>query len=158
MAKLGRQELIDLVRKVMAPPEDASSALIDQWVKTLESNVEDPMVSDYIFWPDRDMTAEQVVDRALAYVRPRADDGELETLLDEFIRMNTPGRPGGYNQRQAEQLRHEELYPLLAGLLRTEPNALAQWAVDNGKTAADIVKLHREGKLRGGFLRRLRWW
>lgn len=158
MAKLGRQELVELVRKVMAPPVDASSAQIDQWVKTLESNVADPMVSDYIFWPDRDMTAEQVVDRALAYVRPQVEHGELEILLEEFIRINTPGRPGGYTRRQAEQMRHEELYPLLAGLLCTEPNALAQWAIDNGKTAADIVKLHREGKLRGGLLRWLRWW
>ena len=62
---LSREELIELVRRIMNA--EGTEEELDTWEETLEQNVTDPAVSDYIFYPDRDMTAEEIVDRALSY-------------------------------------------------------------------------------------------
>lgn len=36
-------------------------------METLQANVSHPEVSDLLFYPDREMTAEEIVERALAY-------------------------------------------------------------------------------------------
>jgi len=60
-----RQELIDLVRRIMRL--EAKGATLDEWVWQLVQNVPHPGVSDMIFWPDRERTAEEIVDEALAW-------------------------------------------------------------------------------------------
>ncbi|WP_331738313.1 e9imm peptide [Embleya sp. NBC_00896] len=62
-----RQELIDLVQRVMdvqVGSEEEHTALVE----LLQTNITDPHVTNYVFSPRYDeMTAEQVVDKALAY-------------------------------------------------------------------------------------------
>ena len=77
MQRLTRDELVDLVRRLLIddfPTEQES------WeaVEILRANVPDPMVTDYIFWPDpidQVVDPEQVVDRALRY-RPTTGGGQ----------------------------------------------------------------------------------
>lgn len=61
--KLTREELVELVRKIMKC--EGTEAQIDEMIDVLEQNVLDPEVTDYIFWDDN--TPEEVVDKALAY-------------------------------------------------------------------------------------------
>lgn len=64
--ELTRNELVELVERIM---KDGSLAggQCDEWVSQFIENVPDPKASDYIFWPDRKMTPEEIVDRALSY-------------------------------------------------------------------------------------------
>lgn len=62
---LSREDLIDLVRRVVDCK--GTDAEIDGWIATIRGNLADPKITDYIFWPDRPMTPEEIVDRALAY-------------------------------------------------------------------------------------------
>ncbi|MFD9565805.1 bacteriocin immunity protein [Streptomyces sp. NPDC059994] len=71
---LAQDELVDLVQRIMdgEGTEDEHDALVE----TLERNVPHPRVSDLIYYPgnegyDRELTAHQVVEAALAY-RPIA--------------------------------------------------------------------------------------
>lgn len=63
---LNRDQLVALVQRLLqaASPGDDEC---DQILATLQEHVSDPQISDYIFWPDWDMTAEDIIDRALAY-------------------------------------------------------------------------------------------
>ena len=63
--KFTRNELIKLVRKI----SDAAGTEeeIDGWVNILEKNVPDPNVSDLIFYSEEEMSAEEIVDKALSY-------------------------------------------------------------------------------------------
>jgi Colicin immunity protein / pyocin immunity protein len=64
--KMSREELIELVRKIM--DAEGSEEEIDVWLDELERNVPHPEVSDLIFWPKKEpVTPEEVVDEALAY-------------------------------------------------------------------------------------------
>lgn len=59
-----REELIDLVKDIMnvkGKTEEQINALID----VLEKNVPHPAVSDLIYYDD--LTAEEIVDKALSY-------------------------------------------------------------------------------------------
>lgn len=65
-----RDQLVGLVRRIQAG--DGPEEEIDAALRSLERRVLHPRVSDLIFWPqyagfDRDLTAEEVVDAALAY-------------------------------------------------------------------------------------------
>jgi len=62
---LPKEQLVGLVRLIIAC--DGSEEEINKWLSTLEKNVPDPNVSALIFYPDRAMTPEEIVDRALAY-------------------------------------------------------------------------------------------
>ncbi|HEY5962169.1 MAG TPA: bacteriocin immunity protein [Polyangiaceae bacterium] len=69
MNKLNRNELIALVQKILdiAGTEDEIAA----WLTEFEANVPHPLASDLIFWNDREpLTAESIVDEALAYRSP----------------------------------------------------------------------------------------
>lgn len=62
-AKMNRDELIELVTKIMdckGPDQELNELLL-----LLRQNVIDPEVTDYIYFDD--LTPEQVVDKALAY-------------------------------------------------------------------------------------------
>jgi hypothetical protein len=60
-----RDELVELVRKIMRLEQ--TGTVLDEWVWKLKQNVPHPGVSDMIFWPDKERTAEQIVDEALAW-------------------------------------------------------------------------------------------
>ncbi|MEV0262609.1 bacteriocin immunity protein [Streptomyces sp. NPDC050617] len=64
-----RSELIQLVERIMAG--EGSESEHDALVRTLEENVPHPRVLGLIYYSDPALTAEQVVDQALAY-RPIA--------------------------------------------------------------------------------------
>ena len=61
--KMDREELISLVERIMKC--EGTEREQDNLIRLLENNVLDPEVSDYIFYEEN--TAEQVVDKALAY-------------------------------------------------------------------------------------------
>ncbi|MFI1968094.1 hypothetical protein BLA24_21155 [Streptomyces cinnamoneus] len=61
-----REELIQLVERIMAG-EGETEAEHDELVHTLERNVIHPAVTDLIYHTRPELTAEEVVDRALAY-------------------------------------------------------------------------------------------
>jgi hypothetical protein len=70
MKKLDREELINLVQKIMdcKVPEQELYRL----VHLLKVNVSDPNVTDYIYWFEPALSAENVIDKALAY-KPSKD-------------------------------------------------------------------------------------
>ncbi len=49
---------------------EGSEQKLEDMHQELERNVVDPNVLDYIFYSDEELTAEQIVDKALAY-QPR---------------------------------------------------------------------------------------
>jgi hypothetical protein len=61
-----RTELVALVGRLLAA-DYASEEERDRLLTVLEKSVRDPNVSDLIFYPEREMTAEEIVDAALAY-------------------------------------------------------------------------------------------
>jgi hypothetical protein len=63
---MNRVELIRIVQRIM--DDDGTSREIDELVGKLQQSVPDPNVTNYIFWSDTPMTAEEVVDKALTYV------------------------------------------------------------------------------------------
>lgn len=63
--KLNREELITLVQKIMDAAGTEEETHVD--LEILIKNVSDPKVTDYIYWSEEEMTAEQIVDKALQY-------------------------------------------------------------------------------------------
>jgi hypothetical protein len=63
---LNRDQLVALVQRLLRA-DDHDDEECDQILTTLQEQVSDPQISDYIFWPDREMTAEDIIDRALAH-------------------------------------------------------------------------------------------
>ncbi|GGL04549.1 hypothetical protein [Deinococcus radiotolerans] len=62
---LNRDQLIALVRRLLQA--DVHEEEREQILDTLQEQLLDPQLSDDIFWPDREMTAEDIVDRVRAY-------------------------------------------------------------------------------------------
>lgn len=68
-AEMSRAEAVALVRRVM-DADCASDDEVTGWLNRLDRALACPSghVSDLIFWPpERDLSADEVVDRALAY-------------------------------------------------------------------------------------------
>jgi hypothetical protein len=65
MMKLTREELIGLVEKLLSN-EDTEEQDQD-WLALLARNVPHPHVSDLIYWNEQDLSAEEIVDQALAW-------------------------------------------------------------------------------------------
>ncbi|UGT44130.1 hypothetical protein LTV02_12385 [Nocardia yamanashiensis] len=67
MAELDREHLIELVGLIQNAA--GSEKQLDEWLGRIQDSVSDPNISDYIFWDftEPPLTAEQIVDRALAY-------------------------------------------------------------------------------------------
>ncbi|KPV56315.1 e9imm peptide [Paenibacillus sp. A3] len=65
LGELSREELIGLVEQVMQCSGEEWE--MDIWLDMITSSVADPSISDYIFWSDEDLSAEEIVDKALAY-------------------------------------------------------------------------------------------
>lgn len=65
MEKLNREQLIELVQRIMNG--EGSEDEQDEWLELLGQQVPHPEVSNLIFWDERELTAEQIVDEALNY-------------------------------------------------------------------------------------------
>ena len=60
-----RKELIAIVRRLMTA--DGTEQELDDMETWLEQHVPDPNVSRLIYHPERELTAEEIVDQALRY-------------------------------------------------------------------------------------------
>lgn len=67
MEKLSRGEIIELINRLTNPQPGDTDSDRDRLMQQIADSVPDPHVSDYIFWDRTGMTAEQIVDKALAY-------------------------------------------------------------------------------------------
>lgn len=56
--------LVELVRKLM--DAEGTEAELDDMLTELQQQVPHPEISNLIFWDDRDLTPEQIVEEALA--------------------------------------------------------------------------------------------
>lgn len=63
--KLNKEELIELVKKIIN--SEGSEEEINNWIDILEQNVPDPEISDLIFYPEKEMTPEEIIEKALSY-------------------------------------------------------------------------------------------
>ncbi len=63
--KLTKEELIELVRKIMYA--EGTEEEIDKWMDVVEANVPHPEVSDLIFYPKKEMSPKEIVEEALSY-------------------------------------------------------------------------------------------
>ncbi len=65
-----RAELITIVQQLLDGEGD--DAQVSSWLQQLRANLPHPAISDLIFYPvgDREPTAEEIVDEALAYSAP----------------------------------------------------------------------------------------
>lgn len=61
-----RSEIVELVRMIRAA-EYSSEEQRNEWLTLLEAIVPHPAVSDLIFFPERPMTDEEIVEIALGY-------------------------------------------------------------------------------------------
>ena len=65
MKKLDREELINLVQQIM--DYKVSEQELNRLIHLLKVNVTDPHVTDYIYWFEPALSAEKIIDMALAY-------------------------------------------------------------------------------------------
>ena len=65
MSKLDNKELVELVKKIMEA--DCTEEEHNELLCLLEENVPDPEVSDLIYYHEPELTAEEVVEKALEY-------------------------------------------------------------------------------------------
>lgn len=63
--QMPRNELVQLVDRIVR--SDGTEQQIDEWIQTFAANVPHPEVCNLIFYVDPPLTAEQIVDKALAY-------------------------------------------------------------------------------------------
>lgn len=64
-----KEELVRLVERIQKA--EGTEEEIDAMIDRLQESVPHPSVSDLIFYPEEEMTAEQIIDVALAYAIPR---------------------------------------------------------------------------------------
>ncbi|MCQ6356988.1 e9imm peptide [Bacillus sp. S4] len=65
LGELNKEELVTLVQKLMDTEGEEWEQAI--WLDMVESSVIDPKIGDYIFWGDDELTAREIIDKALAY-------------------------------------------------------------------------------------------
>jgi hypothetical protein len=64
-ASLSRQQLIDLVGRLLRA--EGSETQQNEWLGLFERSVPHPNASDLIYYPEVELTAEEIVDVALGY-------------------------------------------------------------------------------------------
>lgn len=64
-----KEELVRLVERIQNA--DGTEEEIDAMIDRVQASVPHPALSDLIFYPEEEMTAEQIVEVALAYATPR---------------------------------------------------------------------------------------
>ena len=65
MERLTRDEMIALVDRLQRGEGDDTQA--GEWLDQLKQSLPHPRISDLIFYSDEELTAEEIVDKALAY-------------------------------------------------------------------------------------------
>lgn len=65
MQRLTRTEMIELIERLMRGEGDDDEA--GAWIDALERAIPNPHVVNLIFYPQQTLTAEQILDKALAY-------------------------------------------------------------------------------------------
>ena len=60
-----RNRIIEIVQRII--DSDGTESELDDLIEELKSKVSDPKVTDYIFWNETEMTAEEIVEKALSY-------------------------------------------------------------------------------------------
>lgn len=68
MKKLDRKELINLVQEIM--DYKVSEQELNSLIHLLKMNISDPDITDYIYWFEPALSAEKIIDKALAYKAP----------------------------------------------------------------------------------------
>ncbi|ART78172.1 hypothetical protein B4U37_19940 [Sutcliffiella horikoshii] len=63
--KLTKEELVSIVEKILNA--DGSEEELDNLIDKVEASVPHPNVSDLIFWNEEELSAEEIVNRALNY-------------------------------------------------------------------------------------------
>ena len=66
-----KEELIQLVARIQNA--EGTEEEINSMIEQLQINVSYPEVSDLIFYPEKEMTAEQIIEVALAYAPPKLE-------------------------------------------------------------------------------------
>jgi hypothetical protein len=81
---LNRDELLELIRKLMAG-EGSSEEEEDDWMDLLVENTHCPMIVEYIFYSEQDLSPEEILDKAFAYKReplitppPKTSDDKID--------------------------------------------------------------------------------
>ena len=62
---LSKKELINLVKRIIQV--DGSEEEINEMINVLKKNVPHPSVTDLIFYSEDDMTAEEIIEKALSH-------------------------------------------------------------------------------------------
>jgi hypothetical protein len=65
---MNRDELVELVKKIKE--DECSEDEINSWIDLLHENVPHPDASDLIFYSKEELSAEEIVDKALNYKTP----------------------------------------------------------------------------------------
>lgn len=60
-----REQLIALVEKLLS--NEGTEEQDEEWLAALARNVPHPHVSDLIYWNEHELSADEIVDRALAW-------------------------------------------------------------------------------------------
>jgi len=63
--KLSREDLLGMVEKLLTA--EGTEEELDELLRRVEANVPHPRVSDLIYYPEVELTAEEIVDMALGY-------------------------------------------------------------------------------------------
>ncbi len=63
--KLSKNDLIKLVEKIQN--SEGTESEIEGLIEVLVTNVIDPNISDYIFYHEPELSAKEIVEKALAY-------------------------------------------------------------------------------------------
>lgn len=65
MEKLTRGEMVDLVGRLMRG--EGSDEEANEWINEIHRSVPHPDVSGMIFYPEEELTSEEIIDRAISY-------------------------------------------------------------------------------------------
>ncbi|OME96768.1 MULTISPECIES: bacteriocin immunity protein [Paenibacillus] len=65
MSELTRAQIVDLVTRLYNG--DGSEEEVEEWIELLQRNVPHPDISNLIFWPEKDLTPEEIVKEAFHY-------------------------------------------------------------------------------------------
>jgi uncharacterized protein YjbI with pentapeptide repeats len=97
--QLSREELLNIIRKLLNGDFEEDEA--EELLQILKLNVQDPHITDYIYWPSeytsppREMSAEEIVDRALSY-KTKVDTSKKPTYVanrDDFSSVSSHQEP-----------------------------------------------------------------
>ncbi|OIB04696.1 hypothetical protein AK95_13010 [Paenibacillus sp. LC231] len=63
--RLTKAQIVDLVTSLYNG--EGSEKEVGEWIELLQRNVPHPDISNLIFWPEKDLTPEEIVEKALNY-------------------------------------------------------------------------------------------